>query len=320
MSAVTVAGRPMPDLTADLTAGRPLGGLPVLVRGMGPGLAEALSPLTEGYGGRFTQNRGGEVVYLPSGAEPLIYLGSGRGVPCHAAIAYRPHCATVPEPRFAAPGALPRGPAHFRREVWPLVAKDLAFAYYRELLTAHPERARMTWAEFAPAYAAEEWGSKAARALIRNAVPRFADRLDFDRLDRPLGGIRFGDRAGLQRWTRGYLDADLTRRADPSFGADLALARALSQARDALAGTRHADPWLDGFTRFVAEGPPAARLVELRALAAAGVVMFLGANLQVRPHGREEVWRVSGSAWPGTVEVHAVLDARDIVDRQEEYR
>ncbi|MET8142365.1 hypothetical protein ABZU32_18800 [Sphaerisporangium sp. NPDC005288] len=316
MNAVTVAERPMPDLTA----GGPPAGLPVLVRGMGPGLAGVLAPLTEGRGGRFSRDRRGEVVYLPSGGEPVLYLGSARGVPCHAAIAYRASGASAPEPRFAAPEALPRGPAHFRREVWPLVAKDLGYAYYHELITAHPGRVRTTWEDFAPAYAAEEWGSRAVRALIRHAVPRFADRLDLDRLDRPLAGIRFGDRAGLQRWMRGYLRADLARRADPSFSADLALARALRRARDGLAGTRHADPWLDGLTRFLAEGPPAAELVELGALAAAGIVVFLGGDLQVRPHGREEVWRVSGSAWPGAVEVHAVLDTRDIVDKQEEYR
>ncbi|WP_221337762.1 hypothetical protein [Thermocatellispora tengchongensis] len=286
---------------------------------MGPGLPGLLAELTEGRGGRFVRDHDGETVYLPGGGEPLIYLGSGRGVPYHAAIEYSLWGDGVSGPRFAAPEALPRGPAHFRRQVWPLVAKDLAYAYYRELLTAHPSRARMTWAEFERAYSAQEWGSAAMRALVRRAVPRFPDRLDLDRLDRPLAGIRFGDHAGLRRWMVGYIGADVERRADPAHSADLAVGHMARAVRDALAGTRHADPWLDGFTAFMADGPPGAWLEELRALALAGVVVFLGAGVHVRQDATGG-WRAAGPTVPGAVQARALLDARGIVEKQEEHR
>ncbi|MEO3808004.1 hypothetical protein ABGB17_03280 [Sphaerisporangium sp. B11E5] len=306
--------RPAPDLTPD----RVPAGQPVIVRGMGAGLPTLLTALTEGRGGTFTRDGHGRVAYLPGGAEPVIHLGSGRGVPYRAAIRYPLVAAPVPAPRFATPGKLPRRTYRWRREVWPLVAKDLAYAYYHELLNGHPGRVRMTWAEFATAYAAEEWDSKAMRALIRRAVPHFADRLNLSRVDRPLDGIKFGDAAGLRRWMHGYLDADLTRRTDRTHSPDLALAVAARTLRDHL-GEPHGDPWLDGFTRFVGDGPPPTWLPELQALATAGVVLFLGANLQVRPdeHG---TWRAAGTTLPGGIQTHIALDIRGITEKQEEYR
>ncbi|MFC4059227.1 hypothetical protein ACFOWE_13035 [Planomonospora corallina] len=102
----------------------------------------------------------------------------------------------------------------------------------------------------------------------RRAVP-VADRLDVGRIDRPLHGIRFGDAAGLRRWMDGYLAAALERRSDPAHSADLALIGGLRSVRAVLAGLPAGrlapDPWFAGFSAFVAEGPPAPRLEELRA-------------------------------------------------------
>ncbi|MFC4584861.1 FAD/NAD(P)-binding protein [Sphaerisporangium corydalis] len=283
------------------------GGENVLVRGLGTVLFDMLDAFTSGRGGRFRRGPGGEPVYLPSGDEPLVHVGSRRGVPHHAMSEYALRAGPVPAPRFVT--ALAGRPEDFRREVWPLVAKDLAFAYYHELLTAHPERTRMTWASFAEAYAAEEWDGKPMRALIRRAVPRHGDRLDLARLDRPLGGIRFGDLPGLQRWTHGYLAADLSRRADPAHSADLAMVHALRGVLDALAGRVPGDPWFQGFADHVASGPAAARVAELRALARAGIVTFLGMDLRVEPH-EAGVWRATTPTVPAPVTARSFVDAR----------
>lgn len=311
---VKVLDRPALELTPE----RVPAGQPVIVRGMGAGLPRLLAVLTEGRGGVFTRDGHGRVAYLPGGGEPVVHVGSGRGVPYRAAIPYPLAAGPVPAPRFAILETLPRRVSRWRREVWPRVAKDLTYAYYHELINGHPGRVRTTWDEFAAAYAAEEWDGKQMRALIRRAVPRFADRLNLSRVDRPLDGIKFGDTAALRRWMHGYLDADHTRRTDPAHSADLALAVAARTLRDTL-GDTHGDPWLDGFTRFVNDGPPPAWLPRLQALAAAGVVVFLGADLQLRPddHG---TWRAAATTLPGGVQAHVALDVRGIVEKQEEYR
>ncbi|WP_214415955.1 FAD/NAD(P)-binding protein [Sphaerisporangium fuscum] len=323
----------------DLSLDHVPGGQPVLVRGLGPGIAEVVERLTVRRGGRFRRERDGEPTYLPSGREPLLYAGSRRGVPHHAAAGHPSPAGPPPPPVFVA--GLADRVRDFRREVWPLVAKDLAFAYYHELLTAHPERARMSWADFALAYAPEPWDGTAMRALIRRAVPRFEDRLNLPRLDHPLAGMRFGDLAGLQKWMHGYLAAHLARRSDAAHSADVALTHALRGVRGAIAGRVAPDPWFEGFSDHLTDTLPAERLAEIRAIAKAGVVTFLGADLRVDPHDpapadrprprtpdgagrpgegvrRAEgarrvagggVWRAVGGSVPGAVTARAFVDA-----------
>ncbi|GAA3141513.1 FAD/NAD(P)-binding protein [Nonomuraea roseoviolacea subsp. carminata] len=276
-------------------------GEPVLVRGAGSAFTRLLALLVSERGGRFAGGRGGEPVYLPSGDEPLLYVGSRRGVPHQAR----------PGHRLARPPALPRfvtrdtPPEELRRAV----GKELAYAYYHELFTAHPERTRVGWDAFEAAFEQAEWGGKEMRALVTRSVPRFADRLNLDRLDRPLHGMRFGDLAGLQRWMHGYLAAGLERRADPGHSADLALVHGVLSARAVLAG-REPDPWFERLCGFLAGGPPVSRLAELRALARAGVVTFLGAGMRVDQDERTASWRASGATVPGAVGARALVEAR----------
>ncbi|GAA3159100.1 hypothetical protein GCM10010466_57350 [Planomonospora alba] len=306
----TVPSVPGPAVEPD----RVSAGEPVIVYGMGPALTGLLEPLTLGRGGRFVRDHDRGLLYLPGGREPLLHVGSDRGVPHHARPGYALRGAPPPLPRFLTPSALPDGPLSFRHDVWPLAAKELAFAYYHELFTAHPRRVRGDWAEFEAALAAEEWGGRSVRALVRKSVPAVADRLDLGRIDRPLHGIRFGGPAGLRRWMDGYLAAVLDRRADPAHSADLALIHGLRAVRAVLAGLpadRLApDPWFCGFAAFLAEGPPAPRLEELRALARAGVVAFLGAGVRVVPDECAGGWRATGPTVPGAVHAPTLIEAR----------
>ncbi|MEV0756192.1 FAD/NAD(P)-binding protein [Streptosporangium sp. NPDC050280] len=281
---------------------------PVIVRGMGLAFVDLMVLLTSGRGGRFVREYDGELVYLPSGREPFLHVGSRRGVPYHSKTGYLFRGARPPVPRFLTREALGEGPWDFRRDVWPLVAKELAFAYYHELITAHPKRVKLGWEEFEEGFAAEEWRSLGMRKLIRQAVPRHPDRLDFDRLDRPLDGIRFGDQAGLQRWMHGYLAVDLERRSDPAHSADHAMILGLLSVYGVLAELGVSDPWFGGFFSYVASGPPGPRLEEMRALARAGTVTFLGANLKVDHH--EGRWRAQSPTVPGGVAATTLVEAR----------
>ncbi|GAA4973505.1 hypothetical protein HD597_005142 [Nonomuraea thailandensis] len=267
-------------------------GEPVLVRGAGRAFIDLLAPLTVGRGGRFTRGRRGEPVYLPGGFEPFLYAGSRRGVPHHARPGYR-LAGEARTRRFPCEG-----------DARQATAKELAYAYYQELFTAHPSRTRTTWAAFEPAFARAEPGGKEMRALVTKSVPRFADRLHLDRLERPLHGMRFGDLPGLQRWMHGYLAADLERRADPAFSPDLALVRALQDARSRMAG----DPWFDGLSGLLADGPSLDRQAELHALARAGIVTFIGAEPRVEQD--DGGWRASSPTVPGVTRARTLMEAR----------
>ncbi|MEV8554038.1 FAD/NAD(P)-binding protein [Streptomyces glaucescens] len=297
-----------PDFTADsdLTPLRP--GEPVLVRGFGLAFVDLMVLLTEGRGGRYDGD-----TYLPSGREPVLYVGSRRGVPYHSKIGYRLDGTPPPLPRFFGPAevdallARPEG-FDFRRDVWPLVEKELEYAHYHRLFDAHPGRTRLGWGVFERAYAAA--GDPAERAaLVAAAVPDPADRLDLAALDRPLAGMRYPSHEAFQEGLRRYVEADLTRRHDPAHSPDLAVFGALLSVYGRLTRLGDIGPWWHGFFGYLASGPPGPRLRQLLALSRAGVLRFVGADMGVRAEGG--VFRATSPTVPGfAVEARALVEAR----------
>ena len=114
------------------------------MRGFGLAFVDLMVLLTEGRGGSYTTGADGQPVYRPSGREPVLHVGSRRGVPYHSKIGYELDGERPPLPRFFGPEqvdallARPDG-FDFRRDVWPLIDKELGFAHYHRLFTAHPE-------------------------------------------------------------------------------------------------------------------------------------------------------------------------------------
>ncbi|MEU6147458.1 FAD/NAD(P)-binding protein [Streptomyces sp. NPDC047081] len=296
-----------PDFTADsdLSALKP--GEPVLVRGFGLAFVDLMVLLTEGRGGRYE----GET-YVPSGREPVLYVGSRRGVPYHSKIGYDWSGERPPLPRFFGPAQVqelldrPHG-FDFRRDVWPLVEKELGFAHYHRLFTAHQERTAMSWADFEEKYAA---GSGAEiQALVASAVPDPADRLDLAALDHPLDGVRYGSFDEFQEGLRGYVERDLSRRHDARYSPDLAVFLGLLSVYGQLIRLGGIGPWWHGFFSYLASGPPGPRLRQLLALSRAGIVKFLGADMTVT--AEDGVFRASSATVPGAfVEARALVEAR----------
>ncbi|WP_269856169.1 FAD/NAD(P)-binding protein [Streptomyces sp. RPT161] len=316
-----------PAYTADtdLSALRP--GQTVIVRGFGLAFIDLMVLLTEGRGGRYESDARGRLTYRPSGREPLLHVGSRRGVPYHSKIGYGWTGERTPLPRFFGPAAVDQllaGPGRldFRRDVWPLIAKELGYAFYHRLFTAHPERTRVNWPDFEEKYAAAAPASAELDALVNDGVPDPADRFDPDALDHPLSGLRFPDEESFQRYLCDYIQADLDRRADPRHSPDLAVFLALLAVYGQLvriigsgrltARSRIADldGWWHGFFSYYASGPPAPRLRQLLALSRAGAVRFLGAGLTVEADRERGVFRASSPGVPGTVEATALVEAR----------
>jgi FAD-NAD(P)-binding len=314
-----------PAYTADLDLSDIPPGEPVLVRGFGLAFVDLLVLLTEGRGGRFTPGPAGTLEYHPSGAEPLLHVGSRRGVPYHAKPEYRLQGTRAALPRFFGPpevaALLARpGRVDFHSDVWPLMAKEIGWGYYHELFTGHSDRVRMEFDEFAERYAPLEWDGDDLRALVAKAVPDERDRLDLATLDRPLGGLEFADRAALADHVCAYVETDLARRADPAFSADLGafltllsvfgqlVAIVASGRLTASSQVDDVDGWWFGFFSFFASGPPGHRLRELLALVRAGVVRMVGPDMWVRP--ATGLFIAGSPAVPGTVAATTLVDAR----------
>ncbi|MFF7355556.1 FAD/NAD(P)-binding protein [Streptomyces filipinensis] len=297
-----------PDFTADsdLSPLRP--GEPVLVRGFGLAFVDLMVLLTEGRGGRYE----GEV-YLPSGREPVLHVGSRRGVPYHSKIGYDWTGDRPPLPRFFGPAeveallARPDG-FDFRRDVWPLVEKELGYAHYHRLFTAHAGRTAMAWTDFEEKYAAAA-GPAETQALVTAAVPDPADRLDLTALDHPLAGVRYTSHEDFQDGLRAYVEGDLKRRHDPSHSADLGVFLGLLSVYGQLVRLGNTGPWWHGFFSYLASGPPGPRLRQMLALSRAGLLKFVGAGMTVT--AEDGVFRATSPTVPGfSVEARALVEAR----------
>jgi uncharacterized NAD(P)/FAD-binding protein YdhS len=296
-----------PDFTADSDLS-PLGpGEPVLVRGFGLAFVDLMVLLTEGRGGRYEGD-----TYVPSGREPVLYVGSRRGVPYHSKIGYDWTGERPPLPRFFGPAEVAEllarpGGFDFRRDVWPLVGKELGFAHYHRLFASHPERTGIAWTDFEEKYAVADEAER--ETLVAAAVPDPADRLDLAALDHPLDGVRYASHEEFQEGLRAYVEGDLRRRHDPAHSPDLAVFFGLLSVYAQLVRLGDIGPWWHGFFSYLASGPPGPRLRQIPALSRAGVVKFVGADMTVT--AEDGVFRASSVTVPGfSVEARALVEAR----------
>ncbi|PPJ25426.1 adenylate cyclase [Nocardia nova] len=316
-----------PGYTADTDLSPIEPGESVLVRGFGLAFIDMLTLLTEGRGGRYETGAGDELVYRPSGAEPILFIGSRRGVPYRPKPAYGLLGAAAELPRFFGPAEIAAlaarpAPIRFRLDLWPLIAKELGWGYYTELFTAHPERVRMEFTEFAERYSELDWDTAEMRTLVTKAVPAAEDRFDPIELDRPLAAVTATDSHEMAARVRDHIVQVLDRGGDSTFSADLgAVTAMLSVFRQlpAAVATGKLDPasqlfdvdgWWFGFFSYIGSGPPRARLEELLALERAGIVSFVGPEMWVATDEERGLFLGGSRKAPGTVASTTLVDAR----------
>jgi uncharacterized NAD(P)/FAD-binding protein YdhS len=279
----------------------------VVVRGFGLAFIDLMVLLTEGRGGRYVRSAG-ELRYVPSGAEPRLFVGSRRGVPYHSKTGYRLQGTRPSLPHFFTADALRDRTLDFRADVWPLMAKEIAWGHYHELFTGHPGLVRMPFVEFATSFASLPWYSAEMRELEALAVPDPADRVDFERLDRPLTGLTFASGEEFQEYLRSYVEADVARRSDPRYSADLGAFLALLSVYGQMAQVMPHDGWWHGYFSYLASGPPPDRLEELLALSRAGIVRFVGADMWVE--AADGAFLAGSPTTPDVVRANGLIEAR----------
>ena len=315
-----------PSYTTDVDYSAIAPGQDVLVSGMGLAFVDLLVLLFEGRGGRFEDRPDGGLDYVPSGAEPRLWAGSRRGVPYHSKISSTLRGEPVGLPRYLTAAAVESLlAAHeeldFRTQLWPLIAKDAGYAYYRELFTGYPERVHGGWEEFSAQFDALDWYGRELVDLVAAAVPDPALRLDLEALDQPFSGCAFADHAAVQRSVVSYIERDLKLRTSPDHSETLALFTALlrvymelgrlvpqerlnSRSQQAVHG------WWHGFFSFVDSGPPPHRLREILALHRAGLLQFLGSGMWVRPDEASGRFVAGSFQSPVVVDAPAYIEAR----------
>jgi hypothetical protein len=312
-----------PGYTADLDPDVVPSGEPILVAGLGLAFVDWMVLLAESRGGVFTRDADGDLTYEPSGREPIIYAGSRRGVPYHSKIGYDIAAARPPLPKYFTADDFPGDERlDFRRDIWPLAAKELAGAHFHELFASHPERTTGEWADFDARFAVLPWGSAEALELVESFVPKDDDRIDLDLIDRPLTGESYGGVDDATARIIGYIDADLARRADHHYSSDAAVFSALLSVYmttgellrrgriPAASVAMDIEGWLHSFFSFIASGPPPQRLEQLRALASCGIVRFLGPDTTFSADTTDGLFVAQSAAHPEVVTARTLVDAR----------
>ncbi|MDQ0737062.1 FAD/NAD(P)-binding protein [Arthrobacter agilis] len=287
-----------PAVPADVAWARLPARKTVLVRGLGLNFFDAMIQLTEGRGGTFSPMDGGRLDYAPSGREPRIVAASRRGVPYRAKASldtYIPRTVTL---RFCTParvlafrqsGVQPG----FDHDLWPLLHRDVLWAYYTTLCRptgrapAAPE-AFLAGLDTALGLEGPAWEAAAGDAVAR-AVP--ADlRLDVEALAQPFARRRFADGEEYAAAVLAYLDADAAGSADgeddPLKMAIGAMNAGRSVIKQAVADGGISDSswnaelrgWFEPLVEGLASGPPPVRIAQLAALVRAGIVRFVGPN------------------------------------------
>ena len=297
-------------------------GEPVLLRGLGLCFFDYLTLLTAGRGGRFERRRGG-VRYVPSGAEPRIYAGSRRGVPYHARGENQKGPFHRHEPKFLTPARITalsswrarNGGLDFRRDVWPLLSREVELCYYATLLGAE---------DFAAEFLALPTDGGADAALLRRWGVPPAERWDWASVLNPAGGRVFADPDDFRTWLVGYLRRDIGEARRGNVGSPLkAAVDVLRDLRNevrqlvdhgGLSGVSHRDDldgWLTPANAFLSIGPPLSRTEEALALIEAGVLEIVGPGLRVSyGRGQRTFETMSPAVARSRVPVTAVIEAR----------
>jgi uncharacterized NAD(P)/FAD-binding protein YdhS len=315
-----------PSYTTDVDYSPIAPGQDVIVAGMGLAFVDLLVLLMEGRGGRFVETPDGGLEYLPSGREPKLWAGSRRGVPYHSKISATLRGEAPGPLRFLTPAAVEallarHGELDFRRDLWPLIAKEAGYGYYRELLTGSPGRAAMGWDEFAARYSDLDWYSPAREELVAAAVPDAGLHLDLERLDRPFAGHRFPGHQEVQDAVVGYIEHDLAVRDSPDHPETLALflallhvymevGRVVPPERLNARSQQTVHGWWHGFFSFVDSGPPPHRLRQMLALHRAGLLHFLGPDLEVDADESTGLFHGSSRQSGTSAAAKALIEAR----------
>ncbi|QTF73106.1 FAD/NAD(P)-binding protein [Arthrobacter woluwensis] len=318
-----------PAYTADADYSGIAPGQDVLVSGMGLAFVDLVVLLFEGRGGRFIPQPEGGFDYTPSGREPRLWAGSRRGVPYHA------------KPQVPLRGPAPSGTRYltqeavgallstveeigFREHLWPLVAKDVAHAYYTELFAASPERVDGPWDAFERRLDTVIWGSTEQRRLLADFIPDPAYRLDFEQVDRPLGtgqGPESGGLADREAAVLRHVEEDLRLRGDTDHSEQTALFTGFLYAyfslgtlvpveRLSASALAEINEWWHGFFSFIDSGPPPHRLEEMLALHRGGFLRFLGPGAVIAPDEASGRFVASLPGSDDTVSASVFVEAR----------
>ncbi|KAJ2990540.1 hypothetical protein NUW58_g2898 [Xylaria curta] len=313
----------LPSNPADLDLSSIASREPVLLRGLGLCFFDYMAMLTKARGGRFEPTDTG-LRYISSGFEPLLHASSRRGVPYHArgdnqkgvfGLRRPVHITQEIIAQFRQRAEVGDAP-NFKNEIWPLIAKEVEFVYYKTMIGhGNPD--------FQNRFLTAQLENDFSTAQVLDEFHVSPDRRwSWDRLFRPQGVRKFSTPEEWNSWLLEYLYSDVREATLGNVRGPLKAA--LDMMRDlrnelreivdnnGLSGDSHRldlDGWYSPLNAFFSIGPPRRRVQEMIALIEAGVLRILGPGLEVREEDGAWLAR-SPQVSDSTVRVTTLIEAR----------
>lgn len=291
-------------------------GDPVILRGLGLNFFDYMALFTIGRGGTFVRGSGTNsdtLTYLPSGREPLLVAGSRRGVPYHARGKNEKGSFGRHTPRYMTAEVIERlraradagAPADFRRDIWPMIDREVRTVYYSTLVRenqcacdAEEFTALFAAADPAPApvfgdpLAIED--SDAQRLVLAKFDIDPEQTWDWRDIAAPFAADDLSSTQRFRNWLRSYLDLEVQeagkgnvtgpRKAALDVLRDLRNEIRLLVDHGGLSGDSYRDElqrWYMPLNAHLSIGPPAERIEQFGALMDAGVLEVLGPDVRV---------------------------------------
>ncbi|MEX3610950.1 FAD/NAD(P)-binding protein [Rothia sp. LK2588] len=273
----------------------------VLVRGLGMSFYDLMALVTIDRGGRFVEDpstRSG-MRYEPSGKEPHLLVGSGRGYPFLPKSDYRE---LPPQPvnhRLMAviEELKDEKKIDFGVQVRPAIIKDAYEAYYCKLAELKPEAVTANIGKIVEII--DHATPESIAEDLADIVPDPADRFNIERWRQPLAGVE-GSVAEVTEHIAQFLEHDIRDSAAGHDSAFKAGMWSVSSARTpaSILGSMGRYTWesrqtdyknFDALGQMVGSGPPLFRCRQLLAAIDAGIIEFIGQRPQVTVDGDEFV-------------------------------
>ncbi|ORA35268.1 FAD/NAD(P)-binding protein [Mycobacterium aquaticum] len=311
-----------PSNPADVALADVPAGEAVILRGLGLTFFDYMALFTIGRGGTFVREPDETLTYLPSGQEPRLIAGSRRGVPFHARGKNQKGSSGRHTPRYLTADVIERlraradagTPADFRRDIWPLIDREVRTVYYAALVRerqcacdAEEFTALFATAQAAtvPVFGAREEQSGFGDPLAiaesdaqQNVLAKFdiePERAwDWRNIAAPYTDDDISSTHRFRSWLRSYLDNEVReankgnvvgpRKAALDVLRDLRNEIRLLVDHGGLSGDSYRDElqrWYMPLNAFLSIGPPAERIEQFAALMDAGVLEVLGPDLRV---------------------------------------
>lgn len=315
------------DSAADMPLDAIPAGSPVGVLGLGLSFYDVMAALTEGRGGRFEDDGRGGLVYRPSGTEPVLVAGSRSAMPLPARGRNQKHHdhrydhVLFTTERILAHRA--HGEISFAEDALPWLMAEVELVYYATTLDARHGPGKSA-AFAAEVVAAAEDGVPDVVAIATGYGLGDVPRIDLDEQARPFTGRHFDSPEDFAAALTGALADDLAHAE--AGNVDDPLKAALDVIRDSravirslvdfagLTPTSHREDFLGWYvprSSFLAAGPPRARLQQVMALLACGLLRIAGPDTRFVPDPASGRFAVHSPYVAGSrVLVDTVVDAR----------